>query len=63
MFNKLISSKMSKTMSRDIDNMVTIYMNNRGNNRDFTRDESPLNSKGNQIVKFISFLSCTKVSD
>lgn len=38
MFNKLISSKMSKTMSRDIDNMVTIYMDNRVNNRDFTRD-------------------------
>lgn len=41
MFNKLVSSKMSKTMSRDIDNMVTIYMDNRVNNRDFTRDESP----------------------
>ena len=36
---KLVSSKMPKTMPWDIDNMMTINMNNRMNMRYFTTDE------------------------
>ena len=36
---KLVSSKMSKTMPWDIDNMMTINMNNRMNMRYFTTNE------------------------
>ena len=36
---KLVSSKMSETMPWDIDNMMTINMNNRMNMRYFTTNE------------------------